>query len=689
MQKQLKVNLFYNAGQTTYTIPFDFLQKKFIGVKYLPSNYSVLDIDKATPLVYGKDYTVDNKTLTLNQAGDSSKIINIYRETPTDSLVGFTDGSILKADNLNLFDTQILHITEELADYFIIHDRKITTTDDVQNIYIVDSLPDSAVPSDIAIIRSTKCMYQFINNKWELIATPKAQYLLDYETLIKRNETSKTGEANKISFANSEGKLPNNITGSPDKILNKEIDKSTVPTEGTFFVFRNNKFCLEKTIDDSKLSETTTYSSQKIDDTFLHKNGDTVNGNLNITGTITGTLKGNADTATKALQDISGQQIDKTYIKNLNTVDDNIIFTKGDGTNTNKTVNNVKNSIKALQDTRGQQIDVTYIKNLDVNGNQLTVTRGNGTVESFAVSGGDGAVIEEYIRKLVGVNDTLTVIDGNGVTTEIKINNVANATKATQDKNGNDITTYLRHAMYNRGILRFIKGDNTSLDVEITTVPNAGNASFDSLGQEISSTYVKGVANNFDQHQHIPILNQLSITKGDDTQSIVTIDDVDHAKNVDKSCKFVFDSNGIEAKYKMFAKMYAGNETDNGNCTLIISSVGDFGDNIIGTYMVNISNRGNTPTMSVIEIFPDKSNKVKFGYYIKGNEFYFGFYCATYCAETGVTVLSESKRQGDIRNYGEYTEAPANWTETPIIKLAKFNTDNHLVMPNGAEFWIG
>ena len=478
MQKQLKVNLFYNAGQTTYTIPFDFLQKKFIGVKYLPSNYSVLDIDKATPLVYGKDYTVDNKTLTLNQAGDSSKIINIYRETPTDSLVGFTDGSILKADNLNLFDTQILHITEELADYFIIHGRKITTTDDVQNIYIVDSLPDSAVPSDIAIIRSTKCMYQFINNKWELIATPKAQYLLDYETLIKRNETSKTGEANKISFANSEGKLPNNITGSPDKILNKEIDKSTVPTEGTFFVFRNNKFCLEKTIDDSKLSEITTYSSQKIDDTFLHKNGDTVNGNLNITGTITGTLKGNADTATKALQDISGQQIDKTYIKNLNTVDDNIIFTKGDGTNTNKTVNNVKNSIKALQDTRGQQIDVTYIKNLDVNGNQLTVTRGDETVESFAVSGGDGAVIEEYVRRVTGTNANINIMDGKGIEKTITIDNVNNSIKALQDTSG----------------------------------------------QQINKTYIKDIRNYFDNNQQVPIPYKLIITKGDDTTTVVNVD---------------------------------------------------------------------------------------------------------------------------------------------------------------------
>lgn len=755
MQKQLKVNLFYEAGQTTYTVPFDFLQKKFIGVKYLPKNYSVLDIDKAIPLVYGKDYTVNNKTLTLKQVEDSSKIINIYRETPTDSLVGFTDGSILKADNLNLFDTQILHITEELADYFIIHGRKISTTDDVQNIYIVDSLPDSAVPSDIAIVRSTKCVYQFMNNKWELIATPKAQYLLDYETLIKRNETSKTGEANKISFANSEGKLPNNITGSPDKILNKDIDKNIVPTEGTFFVFRNNKFSLEKSIDDTKLSTNTTYSSQKIDDTFLHKNGDTVSGNLNITGTITGTLKGNADTATKALQDIRGQQIDETYIKTVDVNDDTVTVLKGDNTklikkvnnvahslnadvsqkalnddkgqkidttyvknievdndtitiskgndsNVVKVINNVANATKALQDTRGQQIDKTYVKSVSVNGSQITITHGDGTVKNYAVSGSSGTVIEEYVRKLVGTNDTLTVTDGNDVATEIIINNIEHArnadiaVSATQDKVGTDLTTYVRHMLYDNKTCKiiFIRGNKERNEIDIKNVvhsQNADKAITDNLDQEISSTYIKEVTNGFDQHQRIPILNQVNITKGDDTLKTITINNVDNAKNVEKSFKFAFNPSDIKPKYRIFARMKNNNNTNTGNCALIVSSVGDFDDTCLGTYMVNLSNRGSVVSIHVAEIIPNKRpDKVHFGFYEEDGFFYVGFYCSTYCAPTAITVLSDDAReQIHIYRVNEFETEPAGWTKAPIFKLARYNADNHLVLPNGSEFWIG
>lgn len=66
-------------------------------------------------------------------------------------------------------------------------------------------------------------------------------------------------------------------------------------------------------------------------------------------------------------------------------------------------------SDNAIKDNKNQQIDSTYIKNISVN------------------------------------NDTLTVTKGNGSTSTITVNNVANATKATQDKNGLEIDTgYLK-----------------------------------------------------------------------------------------------------------------------------------------------------------------------------------------------------------------------------------------------------
>ena len=57
-----------------------------------------------------------------------------------------------------------------------------------------------------------------------------------------------------------------------------------------------------------------------------------VTGAARFLGTIYGTLKGNADTATKATQDSAGQQIDTTYIKDLSTSGKTVTYTKGDGT---------------------------------------------------------------------------------------------------------------------------------------------------------------------------------------------------------------------------------------------------------------------------------------------------------------------------------------------------------------------
>lgn len=57
-----------------------------------------------------------------------------------------------------------------------------------------------------------------------------------------------------------------------------------------------------------------------------------VTGASRFLGNIYGTLKGNADTATKATQDSAGQQIDTTYIKGLAVSGQTITYTKGDGT---------------------------------------------------------------------------------------------------------------------------------------------------------------------------------------------------------------------------------------------------------------------------------------------------------------------------------------------------------------------
>lgn len=80
-----------------------------------------------------------------------------------------------------------------------------------------------------------------------------------------------------------------------------------------------------------------------------------VTGTSRFLGNIYGTLKGNADTATKATQDSAGQQINTTYIKGLSVSGKTITYTKGDGKtgtittqDTNTTYSNATTSAAGL-----------------------------------------------------------------------------------------------------------------------------------------------------------------------------------------------------------------------------------------------------------------------------------------------------------------------------------------------------
>lgn len=275
--RELTATVFYEAGELTYNFPFDYLKKSFVKAKYIENIYDVSEIDITEELTYGIDYNIEEKQLILKDTTGAKKYIMIYRETSTTPIVDFSDSSILTASNLNVSDLQKYMIIDELADYLIIHGRISLTDEDVKNIKLVDELPDVSVAyePDIYIVKGSREGYQKFNNKWNLIFAPKASSLEDYDTLIKRVETSKTGEANKISFANSDGKLPNNITGSPDKLLGKTIVAVVDIPEGTCLVYRSSAndgqggFVLEKVsptsvINDEEESISTTYSSQKI-----------------------------------------------------------------------------------------------------------------------------------------------------------------------------------------------------------------------------------------------------------------------------------------------------------------------------------------------------------------------------------------------------------------------------------------
>lgn len=100
-----------NGAQVDYTIPFEYLARKFIVVTLVGMGFT-------KELVLKDDYrfTTSNQ-ITLNKStwpGEGYELIEIKRYTSaTERLVNFSDGSILRAYDLNISQIQSLHIAEE------------------------------------------------------------------------------------------------------------------------------------------------------------------------------------------------------------------------------------------------------------------------------------------------------------------------------------------------------------------------------------------------------------------------------------------------------------------------------------------------------------------------------------------------------------------------------------------------
>ena len=105
---ELKTSVTYEATgeQTVFNIPFDYLRNSFVKAKIG---------DDGEPMEYGTDYEVANRQITFTTAPVG--MLYVYRETPTDRMVQFMEGSVLKAADMNLSTLQQLHIIEEGQDW--------------------------------------------------------------------------------------------------------------------------------------------------------------------------------------------------------------------------------------------------------------------------------------------------------------------------------------------------------------------------------------------------------------------------------------------------------------------------------------------------------------------------------------------------------------------------------------------
>lgn len=191
-----------DGTQLLYTFPFSYLRKKFIKVDVLHADNSI------TSLTYGVDYVVNDLSLTLTNPVKVGEHLIIYRQTTTDKIITWNDGSILLASDMNTEDAQMLHLQEEQQDYIQAHSIN-TKTDNATKEVLWDALnhrvinvSDPKDPQDAV----TKHYMENVQGGFVSANTILVQEATKQASAAKASqEAAKTSETNaKTSETNSE-----------------------------------------------------------------------------------------------------------------------------------------------------------------------------------------------------------------------------------------------------------------------------------------------------------------------------------------------------------------------------------------------------------------------------------------------------------------------------------------------------
>ncbi|HEI0101334.1 TPA: hypothetical protein SIE44_004371 [Escherichia coli] len=103
----------YPSGPTQFKIPFDYLSRSFVVVTLVRTSNQALN----KVLTPNKDYRFLNPTtieVLVSQTGFD--VVQVRRQTATDLVVAFRDGSVLTASDLTNAELQAIHIAEEGRD---------------------------------------------------------------------------------------------------------------------------------------------------------------------------------------------------------------------------------------------------------------------------------------------------------------------------------------------------------------------------------------------------------------------------------------------------------------------------------------------------------------------------------------------------------------------------------------------
>lgn len=222
-----------DGTQTTYTFPFSYLRKKFVMVSILHSDAT------ETALEYGVDYTVNNLSVSLTTPAQVGEHIIIYRQTSTDKIVTWNDGSILLARDMNTEDAQMLHLQEEQQDYIMAHAISTKVTSDKEVLWDalnhrVINVSDPKDPQDAVTKHYMESVQNgFVTTNKILVqeATKQASAAKTSQEAAKTSETNAKASETNSELSHQKAKKWAEATDSPDG--EADTDSTTGKTQSS------------------------------------------------------------------------------------------------------------------------------------------------------------------------------------------------------------------------------------------------------------------------------------------------------------------------------------------------------------------------------------------------------------------------------------------------------------------------
>lgn len=222
-----------DGTKTTYTFPFSYLRKKFVMVSILHSDAT------ETALEYGVGYTVNDLSVSLTTPTQVGEHIIIYRQTSTDKIVTWNDGSILLARDMNTEDAQMLHLQEEQQDYIMAHAISTKVTSDKEVLWDalnhrVVNVSDPKDPQD-AVTKNYMETVQggFVSANTILVqeATKQASAAKSSQESAKTSETNAHNSETNSELSHQKAKKWAEATDSPDG--EADTDSTTGKTQSS------------------------------------------------------------------------------------------------------------------------------------------------------------------------------------------------------------------------------------------------------------------------------------------------------------------------------------------------------------------------------------------------------------------------------------------------------------------------